>query len=58
MEIIESVIFSFVPLGISNSIPTLSLATLGKNAVLITPPPTEPSVNMSAPKKRLKTKIL
>ena len=57
-EMIESVIFSFVPLGISNSIPTLSLATLGKNAVLMIPPPTEPKVKISAPANRLNVKNL
>ena len=42
--IIESVIFSLVPLGITRSIETLSEAICGKNEVLIIPPPKDPIV--------------
>ena len=46
-EIIESVILSFVPLGITKSIDIRSEAIEGKKAVLIIPPPKEPKVSKS-----------
>ena len=65
IEIIESVIFSLVPLGISNSIETLSLATDGNIVTPITPPPMAPKVKINKATKipkesnlKFKTKVI
>ena len=47
--IIESVIFSFVPLGITRFIEILSDAIEGKKEVLIIPPPNDPIVKENNP---------
>ena len=55
---IESVIFSLVPLGIVRVTCTRSLAILGKNEVRTTPPPIEPIVRKRADRKRAKVSNL
>ena len=58
IEIIESVIFTLVPLGILSETVTLSLATVGKKVTPIIPPPIDPIVNNSAATKPEKLKSL
>ena len=48
IEIIESVIFSLVPIGIFKSIVKISLSTIGKKSTAIIPPITELTVRDSA----------
>jgi multidrug efflux pump subunit AcrB len=47
-EIIESVILTFVPLGMFKSTVTMSLATVGKKVTPIIPPPIDPIVKSNA----------
>ena len=51
IEIIESVVFSFVPIGILRSIVRISLSTIGKKSTGIIPPITELTVKYNAAMK-------
>ena len=51
IEIIESVIFSFVPIGILRSMVKISLSMTGKKSTGIIPPITELAVKLNAAKK-------
>jgi len=55
-RMMESVVFSLVPLGIFKVTSMTSEATLGKKEVCMIPPPIEPIVKIRSPKKMAKVK--
>ena len=55
---IESVTFTLVPAGITNSILAASLAILGKSVIPMMPPPREPKVSTKRVTKMPKAKSL